>query len=328
MTKQLLAPVVLCGILGLASACGEDRTTRVTPTTPTVPTVPPAAPVVQPISLTLSGSVAFQAPGETSQLTATAAYPDGTTKDVTRDAQWTSTFPSIATVSTDGVLTAVGLGTTVVLVRYPVASPSLFRSVQVTVTPAGTFAAGGRVREPGAGGLAGALVVHLDTGRSVTTGNDGYYQFGGLTGGARFRVTRPEFEDTEVEVARDVFGDLPLQRVVHVAAGGQTYSGRLAPNDMDYVVDGATHCQPCRMIRVTSTAAGIVRIRLTWTGSAAMAVWMGGQMVTPGGTPREVIADVPVTGGEARIYVGTIRSGTGEDYISFAVAATLPAGGE
>jgi hypothetical protein len=54
-----------------------------------------------------------------------------------------------------------------------------------------------------------------------------------------------------------------------------------------------------------------------------MAVWVGGQMITPGAAPHEVIADVPVTAGEARIYVGTIRSDSGQDYISFAVAATL-----
>lgn len=326
MMKHLLSLVVLCGILGLVSACGEDG--PVPPTSPQTPPGPPAAPILQPTSLTLSGSVAFQAPGETSQLTATAAYADGTTKDVTREAQWTTSSQLIASISTDGVLTARGLGLTSVLVRFPVANPSLFQSAQVIVTPAGTFAVSGRVREPGAGGLDGALVLHLGSGQSATTSSGGSYHFGGLTGDARFRVTRAEFEDAEVELVRDEFGDVPLQRVVHVAAGGETYSGRLAPNDMDYVVDEATRCQPCRMIRVTSTAAGIVRIRLTWTGTAPMVVWVGEQMFTPGDTPREVTADVPVTGGDTRIYVGTIRSASEADYISFAISATLPAGGE
>jgi hypothetical protein len=320
MTKHLLSLILLGGSLGLVSACGDDRAVPLT-----APGLPPgpAAPILQPTSLTLSGSLAFQAPGETSQLTATAGYADGTTKDVTRDAQWTTTLPSIATVSSEGVLTAREIGTTFLRVRFPVTNPSLFRSAQVVVTPAGTFTASGRVREPGAGGLGGALVLHLDSGQSVTTNEDGNYQFGGLTDGARFRVTRPAFEDAEVEVIRDVFGDVPLQRVVTVDAGGPTYSGRLAPNDMDYVVDGATRCQLCRMIRVTSTAADVLRIRLTWTGAAPMAVWVGGQMFTPGDTPREVIADVRVTVGETRIYVGTIRSDSGQDYISFVVTATL-----
>jgi hypothetical protein len=321
MTKHLLSFIVLCGILGLVSACGEDG--PVPPTSPHVPPSPPAPAVLQPTSLTLTGSVAFQAPGETSQLTAMAGYADGTTKDVTGDAQWSTTISSVASVSTAGVLTARGIGTTFVLVRFPVANPSLFRSAQVVVTPAGTFTASGRVREPGAGGLGDALVLHLDSGQSVTTNNEGNYQFGGLTGGARFRVTRTAFEDADVEATRDLYGDIPLQRVVHVAAGEGTYSGRLAPNDMDYVVDGATRCQPCRMIRVTSTAADVLRIRLTWTGAAPMAVWVGGQMFTPGDTPREVIADVPVTAGEIRIFVGTIRSDSGQDYISFVVSATL-----
>jgi hypothetical protein len=328
MTKQPLALLLLGGTLMLALACGEDRATPVTPTTPNVPAAPPAAPVVRPTSLTLSGTVAFEAPGETSQLTATAGYADGTTRDVTREAQWTTSSAFIASISTDGVLTARGLGLTSVLVRFPVTNPSLFRSAQVIVTPAGTFTASGRVREPGAGGLGGALLLHLGSGQTATSSSDGYYHFGGLTGDARFYVTRAEFEDAEVELVRDAFGDVPLQRVVHVAAGGETYSGRLAPNDMDYMADGTSHCQPCRMIRVTSDGAGLVRIRLTWTGSAAMAVWVGGQMIVPGDTAREVVADVLVTAGDARIYVGTIRSDSEGDYIAFTVTATRPEGGE
>jgi hypothetical protein len=326
MMKHLLSLVVLCGTLGLASACGEDG--PVPPTSPRTPPGPPAAPILQPTGLTLSGSLAFQAPGETSQLTATAAYADGTTKDVTREAQWTTSSPLIATISTDGVLTARGLGLTSVLLRFPVTNPSLFRSAQVIVTPAGTFAASGRVREPGAGGLDGALVRHLGSGQSATTSSGGYYHFGGLTGDARFHVTRAEFEDAEVELVRDAFGDVPLQRVVHVAAGGEPYAGRLAPNDMDYVVDGTSRCQPCRMIRVTGSPGDTVRIRLTWTGPAAMAVWGSGQMMTPGDTPREVIADVMVTGDEAHIYIGRIFSATETDYISFTVTAALPGGGQ
>lgn len=55
--------------------------------------------------------------GQTRPLTITARYPDGSTKDVTRGADgtnYTSSNPVIATVSEDGVVTAVSSGTVVI----------------------------------------------------------------------------------------------------------------------------------------------------------------------------------------------------------------------
>src|SRR5688572_6085740 len=186
--------------------------------------------------LTVSGNLTLTSVGETSQLTALAQYSDGATKDVTRETQWSVVFLAIAAISTDGVLTARALGATTILARYPVSNPSMFRSALVTVTPAGSFALHGRVREPGAGGINGAHVAHLQSGESSMTDVDGYYSLGGLTGAARLMVTKSEYEDVELEVALNEFVDTPMQRITRLAVGDMSYAGRLAPNDMDYLV--------------------------------------------------------------------------------------------
>jgi hypothetical protein len=279
-----------------------------------------------PASLTLGGNFSLQAVGETSQLTATAVYPDGSTADVTRAVQWTSSFPAVATISQDGILTATGLGITVLGVRYSVTNPSLFRSVQVVVTPAGTFAASGRVREPGAGVIVDARVVHLASGESTLTNNGGNFFLGGLRGGSRFSFTKEGYEEVEADIVPDEFSDTPMQRVVRLAAGSPAYTSRLAPNDVEYLVGGSTRCQPCRLIRITGASGSTIQVKLTWTGPAPVQVWADGQVFEPGATPREVVADVRVTGGEARVFVGRVRTASPQDYISFSLVAATVSG--
>jgi hypothetical protein len=57
-------------------------------------------------------------PGQKQQLIVIAHYPDGTTRDVTQDAVFTSTMPETLTVSESGEVTAVRRGEASILVRY------------------------------------------------------------------------------------------------------------------------------------------------------------------------------------------------------------------
>lgn len=281
--------------------------------------------VVQLTSLLITGNTSLTSIGETSQLTATAGYADGSTRDVTREAQWTPSFPSIATISTEGILTAKALGATSIFVRYPTVNPSLFRSAVVTVTPAGTFTASGRVREPGAGGVTGARVVHVPSGTSILTDADGSYSLGGLTGSTRFSFTKADYEEVELDVTPDKFSDTPMQRIIRMTAGGAPLSARLAPNDMDYLVGGSTRCQPCRLIRITSPTPGAVQVRLTWTvTSTALNLWVNGRAFLGDAATREVIADVPLGAAEVVVFVGTISSGGQGEYLPFTFSVTAP----
>jgi hypothetical protein len=57
-------------------------------------------------------------PGETQNLVVIAHYPDGSTRDVTREAVFTSTMPETATITPEGKVTGVRRGEVSILVRY------------------------------------------------------------------------------------------------------------------------------------------------------------------------------------------------------------------
>jgi hypothetical protein len=57
-------------------------------------------------------------PGLAQQLIVTAHYADGTTRDVTREASFTSNTPTVAEVSQEGLLTSLRKGESALLVRY------------------------------------------------------------------------------------------------------------------------------------------------------------------------------------------------------------------
>ena len=67
---------ILLGALAAAPGCGGKQG----------PAGPSGSTVAQ--TLTISGATTISQPGQTSQLTATALFSDGTTKDVTADAVW------------------------------------------------------------------------------------------------------------------------------------------------------------------------------------------------------------------------------------------------
>ena len=77
---------------------------------------------------TVAIAVTGQSPltiGQTTQLTANVVYSDGTQKDVTTVAKWSSTSPSVAAVSFTGVLTAFSAGTTAVTASFQDVTGSL-----------------------------------------------------------------------------------------------------------------------------------------------------------------------------------------------------------
>jgi hypothetical protein len=66
----------------------------------------------------LPGAPQINLPGDRQQLLVLAHYPDGSTRDVSRDVVYTSSVPEVATVTPDGLVTAVRRGESAVLVRY------------------------------------------------------------------------------------------------------------------------------------------------------------------------------------------------------------------
>jgi hypothetical protein len=273
--------------------------------------------------LRIDGNASLFAAGDTTQLAAIADFTDGTTREVTTESLWEAFPPEVATVTQTGLVTARALGSVGITARYPATTPAQarFAFTTINITPPGTFVVSGRVREPGSGGVPGARVLMVATGQSIMTPPSGAFSLGGLTDG-RLSVTKDGFEDVAVTAEPDGFADVPLQRVMHVEVGSAPFNDLLAPNDVEYHVNADTVCQPCRMIRVSSQTSGTVRVRITWTElQSTLNLWLNGQMFPPTAT-REIVADLPITGGvEMRVHVGKIRGPVG-NYVQFTFSVT------
>jgi trimeric autotransporter adhesin len=117
--KTIANSLALCFILGLA-ACGGGGSSQTTNNGPSLTSIQVAG---------LTGSVVA---GQTQQLTASARFSDGSTKDVTATATWSSSNAGIATVAPGGMLTAKASGQCSVSAKIG----SIGGSLGVTITPA------------------------------------------------------------------------------------------------------------------------------------------------------------------------------------------------
>ncbi len=88
---------------GCGGSGGGSLSTPSTPTTPSSPT-----PTVTSVSVT--GPAGPLTLGQTSQFTAATRLSNGTTGDCSASATWQSQTPSVATVASDGLVTAVSVG--------------------------------------------------------------------------------------------------------------------------------------------------------------------------------------------------------------------------
>ena len=164
-------------------ACGGDK----------VSSVAPAPVVIAPTSLSVSVSPVIQTipPGQTARLIATARYSDGSTKDVTSQAIWTSSQTNVATVSA-GAVTGVSLGRTVIRVNFERWSSS----ETIVIEPDGTFILKGTVTEPTGVGVDGASVeVISGPPNQVMTDSFGSYELFGVAGTFVLRMGKTGYFD-------------------------------------------------------------------------------------------------------------------------------------
>jgi hypothetical protein len=282
------------------TACGGSSSALVQPSGVTaVPSIDRG-----PTVLTVDGRKSLTAVGETSQLTAMARWRDGLIRDVTGTARWTSQNTSVATVSPDGLMTGIGLGAARIEVTYE----GLLYMFQVSVTPVGTFAAAGDVREPGQGPLAGVRVVETVSGRSTLTDQSGNYMFAALAS-RHLRFAKDEYETGELELSPDNVGAMRMQRIVRIAAGETAVIPKLTHMDVSYDV-GPDRCSPCRLVRVVVPVAGTMHFDLTWEPSpgADIYLWVAGRRFAKDpATQQKLAADAPVNAGENIVYVGYYR---------------------
>jgi hypothetical protein len=239
---------------------------------------------------------------------------------VTLESEWQAADSSVITVSSTGLVTVVGFGSSRVLASF---ESRVSGARQISAWPPGRFAVSGRVREPGQGGLSNVRVHDQSTGLSTTTGRDGGFFLGGIAG--------PDitFESGGFETARHRVGpndvvDVAMQRILRITAGDMVGGLQLAPHDVSYDAAG-DRCYPCRLVRILTAAPGRLRLRLTWSDARVrLNIWAGGQRFP--GTHPELIVEVPASEREVVVYFGMLlppESGGYTDYVSFKLETAI-----
>ncbi len=134
------------------------------------------------------------------------------------------------------------------------------------------------------------------------------------------RISRDGYEDGEATGEVNGNFDAPLHRIVRIAAGAPAYTSQLAPNDVDLDVGGGARCQPCRVIRVTSSSPSPAEVTVGWgTGAVPLSIWVDGQVFGPSPGSSEVKAGITLGSGETRIIVGRPEATQPSNYIPFSV---------
>ena len=129
--KRTSLVLVLSGLILLMGCGGGGNSGSSNP-----PSNPPS-PAATLTSLQVTPASQSLAPGAGQQFTATGHYSDGTSKDLTSSAQWSSSDSNVASVSGTGMATAVAFGAMVTTGPAPNAlrsSSDLTRSVMSKVT--------------------------------------------------------------------------------------------------------------------------------------------------------------------------------------------------
>ena len=154
------------------------------------------SPLVGPAPVTaILSSVLFQGPdpptvgpGESARLKAIGRYSDGSEKDVSADATWTSSQTRIATVAA-GVITGQALGRVTISARFE----SRTASLRVVIQPAGTFILSGNITEPGPINVGSATIAVGSN--QVTSNTGGFYELFGVSGTVSVRAGKPGYFD-------------------------------------------------------------------------------------------------------------------------------------
>jgi hypothetical protein len=171
--RHVFSRAALVAIAAAAAACSSNEHNPGSPTSPTPPGVTVKAVTVTAAPRTSSSF----------QMTARADMSDGTSRDVTAEAQWATSNNDVATIAAGGVLTIVKSGQVDVRATYQSATGSTSMNVTAPDGPPGPLIIlSGTVSEtpPGAKPLDGVTVRITEgpgAGRSTVTEGGGRFGF-------------------------------------------------------------------------------------------------------------------------------------------------------
>jgi len=146
--------VLLAGLCATACHSSTSPTTTTTATTTTTTVV----------TLAVTGSATLTGVQERSQMSAIVTNSDGTTQDVTKNTIWQSSNPSVAVVTSNGVVTTVAPGATHLSAAYQTEN----QGFDINVVPVTTTFAGAVQSSDGRNGTF-AVVVHSATDLTLNT---------------------------------------------------------------------------------------------------------------------------------------------------------------
>lgn len=144
--RRAVCLAVVVGASAWFAACDDNGS----------PTAPTSAATASHATLTITGKTSVDHPGETTQLRAVFTARDGTTRDVTAQAQWTPKNDVLATVA-PGLFRTVHYGSGGVVATYK-AESTFQASTTVRVAPDGSFVVAGMVVTYARTPLSGATV--------------------------------------------------------------------------------------------------------------------------------------------------------------------------
>ena len=257
MTRSLAAAVLAAA---LAAACGDDTPTEPTPVTPPTTTAPTVTGVTlqAPAAFVDGGQVLMV--GESVTLEACATFSDDTERCGV-DATWSSSSPTVATVSGSGLVTGVAPGETTISAVYerntgratvtveaaPEPEPSTW-NVRGTVTDAETSRG---IRRAQIRVLSGPYEDE-----SATTNSAGRYVLRDVAGNMRVSVTAEGYREqrTRVNVRMNLTLDFELEPIP-------------APEEEDPEPPPAQRFQNCDAMRSAGWNRGVNRNGGTYRAS-------------------------------------------------------------
>ncbi len=179
-----------------------------TPTTPSNTT--PSPPAVTLGSVTVTAPAAAAKVGDSAQFIATAVMSNSTTQTVTTQSSWQSSNTGVATVTTTGMVAAVGAGEADIRATYQ--SVTGLVHIVVTAVTSSSFSLCGTMRGASNAALSGAeaeIRTGSDSGKRTSTDNSGNYCFTAVRPGT-FTVRASKTDYNQVDQNVTVSGNTTL----------------------------------------------------------------------------------------------------------------------
>jgi hypothetical protein len=210
MNRRISLSTLVIGALIAAAACDDPNGS---PTAPSSIAGPSAQ--ATPLTIAIIGNTSIDHPGETIELTASASFSDGTTRDVTTQAQWLVIDDGILTLASPGRMTAQRYGTTTVSVSYGTRGSGVSARADLRVAPQGTYLLSGVLKTDTGFPLPQSRVEAASRAGTMSTTADGYGFYAvPAAGEAVIHVEKEGFRAAvkELTVSCDDRMDFQLQR--------------------------------------------------------------------------------------------------------------------